>query len=68
MIKDDSWRVIDPEKRVFMIDYLDNMTPLSTRSKESSNVDNDIFGTYSYEGIYGKSLRESGAVISSRSK
>jgi hypothetical protein len=37
MIKDDSWRVIDPKKRVYLMDYLENMTPLSTRSKESSH-------------------------------
>ena len=68
MIKDDSWRVIDPENRVYMIDYLENMTPLSGRSKESSNVSDDVFGTYNYEGIYGTSPRESGANLNIRSK
>ena len=40
MIKDDSWKVIDADKRIYMIDYIDNMTPLT--SNKTSVADDGI--------------------------
>jgi len=39
MIKDDSWKVINAKKRSVMIDYIDNMTPLTSNRSSVTNVD-----------------------------
>jgi hypothetical protein len=44
-----------------MIDYIENMTPLSSPKMSSHNTSNEIVDTYNYKGIYGDKSSNGGS-------
>ena len=48
MIKDDSWKRIDANKRHYIIDYIERMTPLTITRTNSDMTANDVVDTYNY--------------------